>query len=172
MFIHSSKVGRSGDENAFWTIGIAIYLKRHGIVKPRRLNIDGSKSMKIRFQIIFWLLSFSSLGNATALSQSCNVLGQIKAEMDVVAANLANWDTTRTPEGGPYREKRYKCDSGKCKVEIVNEGEKLVYEPSHVDANEQGYVKYPNFDIGQQTAEMRLLIKEYDRAIKICLKRE
>lgn len=88
--------------------------------------------------------------------------------MDTISENLANVNTTRTEDGGAYRRKivtfteknltpnfqdslesyrkAYKGDG--VKVSRVYEDTKtdmtLVYDPSHPDADENGYVTYPN----------------------------
>lgn len=87
---------------------------------------------------------------------------------DVIAQNIANVNTTRTEEGGAYRRKTVVfsekssssfgsvlqgamgTSSGGVKITAVTEDTstamKLVYDPSHPDANEEGYVEYPNVD--------------------------
>lgn len=91
--------------------------------------------------------------------------------MDVISENVANANTTRTENGDPYRRKAVvfaqkgeqttfshilsKVSKGYTgqgvKVAKVFEDTetqmKMVYDPSHPDANEDGYVLYPNVDI-------------------------
>ena len=88
--------------------------------------------------------------------------------MDIISENVANQNTTRTEDGTPYRRKvvvfeeknsqtpfrhvlneawdRYSGNG--VKVTGVYEDEwtemKMVYDPSHPDADENGYVTYPN----------------------------
>ena len=91
--------------------------------------------------------------------------------MDVIAENIANVSTTRTENGGPYRrkivtftEKNYKAGipnfrnvlkekqmkyyGNGVKVSKVSEDTEtdfiMEYDPSHPDADENGYVRYPN----------------------------
>ena len=91
--------------------------------------------------------------------------------MDIIAENIANVSTTRTENGGPYRrkivtftEKNYHAGIpnfqnilnektlhyyGKgVKVSKVSEDTEtdfiMAYDPSHPDADENGYVRYPN----------------------------
>ncbi|WP_047268839.1 flagellar basal body rod protein FlgC [Marinitoga sp. 1197] len=79
---------------------------------------------------------------------------------EVISNNLANANTTRTENGGPYRRKivtfkevlnknRTKRDEQLSGVRVSNLKEdnspfRLVYDPGHPDADENGYVKYPN----------------------------
>lgn len=90
---------------------------------------------------------------------------------DIIAQNVANVDTTRTEDGDVYRRKavvfteknstpfdhvlaraqgRHVTGTG-VKVSSVYEDTeselKMVYDPSHPDADENGYVTYPNVNI-------------------------
>lgn len=92
--------------------------------------------------------------------------------MDVIAENVANVDTTRTAEGKPYRRKVVTFEEKRAtpasfhsylgrateqyngqgvKVSKVTEDNwtqmKQVYDPSHPDADENGYVLYPNVNV-------------------------
>lgn len=87
--------------------------------------------------------------------------------MDTIAQNIANVNTTRTEDGNPYRRKivtfaekeitpfsnyyqsyRARAVGNGVKVVAVSEDTKtdyrMVYEPSNPDADENGYVLYPN----------------------------
>ena len=98
--------------------------------------------------------------------------------MDVISENVANANTTRTADGTPYRRKVVYFEekggsssfgtylnqasgtySGQgVKVTGVYEDTttemKMVYDPSHPDANEDGYVTYPNVDIVTEMTNM------------------
>lgn len=68
---------------------------------------------------------------------------------EVVAINLANAETTRTPSGEPFRRKLvlFMQDGLGVRVAgIVDDPSpfRLVYDPSHPDADAQGYVRLPN----------------------------
>ena len=87
--------------------------------------------------------------------------------MDTIAQNIANINTTRTEDGTPYRRKivtfaektetpfsqyyetaRARAVGNGVKVTSVKEDDetemRMVYDPSHPDADENGYVTYPN----------------------------
>ncbi|MBE6014513.1 MAG: flagellar basal body rod protein FlgC [Lachnospiraceae bacterium] len=91
---------------------------------------------------------------------------------DIIAENIANETTTRTEDGTPYRRKvvafeEKELTSFSHVLENVKERDKLVgngvkvravgedytsdfvmkYDPSHPDADENGYVRYPNVNI-------------------------
>src|ERR1700759_4249861 len=98
--------------------------------------------------------------NALEISAGAMRAERIRAE--VVTANLANAETTRTEQGGPYQRRqvvfmasRFQRQLGGAlpvgypggvKVsEVVNDPTppQLRYEPSHPDANAEGFVAYP-----------------------------
>ena len=70
--------------------------------------------------------------------------------MDTIAENIANVNTTRTEDGTPYRRKivRAKFVGNGVKVSSVKEDTEtdfiMEYDPSNPDADENGYVSYPN----------------------------
>lgn len=90
------------------------------------------------------------------LKVSATGLEAQKIRLNVIASNLANINSTRTPEGGPYRRRdvlfqTYIYDNLAQGVDIVRIVEdqrppRIVYEPSHPDADKNGYVRYPNIN--------------------------
>lgn len=88
------------------------------------------------------------------LKVSATGLEAQKIRLNVIASNLANINSTKTPEGGPYRRKdvlfttyMYDQISQGVDVQRIVEDQRpfrVVYEPSHPDADKNGYVKYPN----------------------------
>jgi flagellar basal-body rod protein FlgC len=68
---------------------------------------------------------------------------------EVVAVNIANTETTRTPSGEPFRRKLVVLmqDGLGVKVAAITDDPspfRLVYDPSHPDADPNGYVRLPN----------------------------
>lgn len=112
------------------------------------------------------------MGMFDAFDVTSSGLTAQRYRMDVIAQNVANANTTRTEDGTPYvrkvvsfEEKSYKSASfhsifgreaskyqpSGVKVsgtfeDKATEGHK-VYDPSHPDADENGYVTYPNVNI-------------------------
>ena len=92
------------------------------------------------------------------LNISASGMSAERLRMDVIAENLANADTTRGPNGGPYRRKEVVLQqaggsfadtlSGVEASGIVNDQSpmKRVYDPGHPDADKQGYVTMPNVE--------------------------
>jgi flagellar basal-body rod protein FlgC len=121
------------------------------------------------------------------LLQSLNIsatgLNAHRTKMNVIAENLANSETTRTAEGGPYRRKMVVLESvpdrgfrntldrfnhgqsgGVAVSQIVQSPQDfhLVYQPNHPDANAEGYVAYPNVDLLTEMADMIVARRAYD----------
>ena len=108
------------------------------------------------------------MGLFDALSVSGSGLSAERLRMDVTAENLANAQTTRTANGGPYRRKvvtlqeagggfdtalaaasSVQSGSAPGGVEVAGIAEdttpdRMVYDPGHPDADAQGYVTLPN----------------------------
>jgi flagellar basal-body rod protein FlgC len=105
------------------------------------------------------------------LEISASALTAQRLRLNVTAENLANAQTTQTADGSPYRRKEVTLQAvpnggfgaqlskamgggsgvapGGVQATAITEDEtdgKLVYDPSHPDANEQGYVRMPNVD--------------------------
>lgn len=105
--------------------------------------------------------------------------------MDVISENIANAETTRTQNGTPYYRKTVVMKeseksntfsnliSGTTRnngVEIAevkkdDKALKLVYDPSHPDANEDGYVNYPNIDMAKEMMDMMSATRSYEASI-------
>lgn len=96
-----------------------------------------------------------------------------RLRMDVISSNIANINTTRTDEGGPYRRKvaifkeNYNKDLGLLGVKAIQIEEddsefRLEYNPTHPDANEAGYVEYPNVDILVEKTDLMTAQRAYE----------
>ena len=106
-----------------------------------------------------------------------------RARLDIVAANLANANTTRTAEGGPYRRKSVVLSSRDVeapfdaamtnvlktvKIESVAEDQgpgKAVYDPSHPDADDKGMVTLPNVNVVMEMADMISSTRSFDACV-------
>lgn len=106
------------------------------------------------------------------LKVSATALEAQKIRMNVIASNIANVNSTRTPEGGPYRRRdvvfeSYMFDESSVGVNIpkIVEDErpfKMVYDPSHPDANKDGYVSYPNINTIEETVNLISATRAYE----------
>lgn len=86
---------------------------------------------------------------------------------EVVAINLANAETTRTPSGEPFRRKLvlFMQDGLGVRVAgIVDDPSpfRLVYDPSHPDADAQGYVRLPNIQPVLEMADLLTATRGYE----------
>jgi len=97
-----------------------------------------------------------------------------RLRLDIIANNLANAETTRTNNGTPYKRKvpifREMLDqfTGVSKgVEVIrivedNSPFRMVYDPSHPDANQEGYVLYPNVNPVIEMTDMISATRSYE----------
>lgn len=138
------------------------------------------------------------------LEISASGLRAQRVRMNIIASNLANMNTTRTPEGGPYKRKEVvfwarpigwagmfwprrwagmwgipsfmtflwpkipvPVDSvlSEAKVWSIVEDPRpsiLKYDPYHPDADESGYVAYPNINPVEEMVNMISAQRAYD----------
>ncbi|HYC32243.1 MAG TPA: flagellar basal body rod protein FlgC [Gemmatimonadales bacterium] len=76
--------------------------------------------------------------------------------IEAISANIANAETTRTADGGPYRRRIAVAGQGEVRVvDDVTPG-RLVYDPGHPDADATGYVRMPNVDIATETVDLMI----------------
>lgn len=123
----------------------------------------------------------------TSLKISSSGLAANRKRMETISSNIANAQTTRTPEGGPYRKKEVVFGSEPARETFgeILEGQMeesaqavhvtdvissdkppiLKYEPHHPDADENGYVAYPNINIVSEMADMTTAKSNYDANI-------
>lgn len=125
-----------------------------------------------------------------AMMISSSALTAQRTRMNLIASNLANANTTRTPEGGPYKRKDAvfaamplekndfasvldrKMQPEAKGVEVMEIMEdhnppRLQYDPSHPDANQQGYVAYPNINVIEEMADMISATRSYEANMTI-----
>lgn len=107
---------------------------------------------------------------------SASGLSAERMRMDVISSNVANVKTTRTEEGGAYRRKvatfseNYDEKLGMLGVKTVaiEEDEsplRRLYEPDHPDADEEGYVEYPNVDLLVEMSDLIAASRAYESNI-------
>ena len=108
-----------------------------------------------------------------------------RLRMDIISENIANVNTTRTEDGGPYRRKipvfsekngsfnqilNNKMGKGSnevrgVEVNSINEDQsplKMKYDPQHPDANENGYVAMPNVNVSSEMVDMISASRAYE----------
>ena len=93
--------------------------------------------------------------------------------MDVISANLANVDTTRTPQGGPFRREMvvFQARQGAVPgVQVVGIKQdksppKRIYDPGSPDADASGYVLMPNINPVMEMTDMISASRSYEANI-------
>jgi flagellar basal-body rod protein FlgC len=120
----------------------------------------------------------------TSLKISSSGLAANKKRIAAISSNIANAQTTRTAEGGPYRRKEVVFGSEPARESFADilEGELdenaqtvhatevissnrppiLKYDPNHPDANKDGYVAMPNINVMVEMAEMMAAQKSFE----------
>ncbi len=118
----------------------------------------------------------------SSLNISGSGLTASRLRMDIISENIANVNTTRTEQGGPYKRKMVVYESindnsfgsmvekqlGTAKgvrvSAIVEDDTELtsVYDPDHPDADKNGYVLMPNVDLVEETLDMMAVTRAYE----------
>ncbi len=125
------------------------------------------------------------MGFQTTLRISAAGMSAQRYRLNVIASNLANLQTTRTPEGGPYQRKDVVF---RAKPLVESQDESLMqsddhekplsvemvkvitdsrppimkYQPEHPDADPQGYVAYPNVNAIEEMVNMLSATRSYE----------
>jgi len=119
---------------------------------------------------------------------SGSALAAERLRAEVVTTNLANAESTRTPEGGPYRRKLAvfasrtaspfqlvmagagsanlapNASGGVRVSQVVEDDAPAIrkYEPGHPDADGSGYVEYPNINPVQEVVDLMGAQRAYE----------
>jgi flagellar basal-body rod protein FlgC len=112
----------------------------------------------------------STLGSA--INASASALTAERQRIEVAVSNLANAESTRGPDGQPYRRKDVvlasepteqfqdllsRANATGVRVAAVLDDQSAPrrrYEPSHPDADSEGYVSLPNVDTAEEMVDM------------------
>ena len=127
----------------------------------------------------------------SALSVSASGMSAQRARAELLAENLANAETTRTPEGGPYRRKdavfateytvspfssvfeaqmSAAADAGPegvgvADIVVDNREPEQRYLPGHPDADAQGYVAFPRVNPAEDMVDLMGSAQNYEANI-------
>jgi flagellar basal-body rod protein FlgC len=121
------------------------------------------------------------VGEISAREIAVSGLKAQRVRMNVIANNVANAETTRTPEGGPFRRQLAVFRGEQLKpgpnpeklgvrvAKVVGDPApfRSVYDPSHPDANAEGYVAYPNISIAVEMVDLISAQRAYDANIAV-----
>jgi flagellar basal-body rod protein FlgC len=119
-----------------------------------------------------------------AIHASSSGLSAQRLRMNLISGNLANVNTTRTRDGGPYRRKeaifaarpleesfkKILADRQKKQLSIVmvdrviedSNSPVMKYDPQHPDADEKGYVAMPNINVMEEMVNMISATRGYE----------
>lgn len=144
-----------------------------------------------------------------SMNINTSALNLERTKLDTISSNIANVNTTRTEEGGPYLKKEVTFEENIKKAQafsnnfITNstkndkmiqthdlhqmgrssftnssggktygvrttgiiendENIRLLYDPDHPDADEEGYVEYPNVDMADEMINMMNTVRSYE----------
>jgi flagellar basal-body rod protein FlgC len=120
----------------------------------------------------------------SALSVSSSGLTAQRTRAELLVENLANSETTRTPEGGPYRRKdavfssapqgspfsaEFQTQMGSFSngvqvsdVFVDTRDPEMRYQPQHPDADANGYVGYPRLNPAEDMVDLLAADRGYD----------
>lgn len=120
----------------------------------------------------------------TGMRISASGMNAQRVRMNAISSNMANINTLKTDEGGPYRRKEVVMEAlpeaksfgemmtadpnqslSRVQVtEIRNDETKplMKYEPDHPYADENGFVAYPNINMVVEMADMLQATRAYD----------
>jgi flagellar basal-body rod protein FlgC len=122
------------------------------------------------------------MGMLEILKISASAMKAERTRMEIISSNLANIQTTRTEEGGPFKKKEVVFTAADVtdgsgfgrmmtdrvtgvKVEEVTESTRSferVHDPGHPDADSEGYVTYPNVNLMEEMTDMIAATRAYE----------
>ncbi|MEO5364774.1 MAG: flagellar basal body rod protein FlgC [Magnetococcus sp. WYHC-3] len=108
-----------------------------------------------------------------------------RLRLNLIAENIANAQTTRTPEGGPYKrrdpvfmarpfdmlldDEMRARNTGVAvdRVKVDTNAPRMQFDPSHPDANADGYVAMPNIDVVTEMVNMMSASRTYEANVSV-----
>ncbi len=117
----------------------------------------------------------------TSMQIGASALKANSIRLNTISSNLANIETTSTPEGGPYKRKSVYFETtplsfkdylnttmnnsvkGVKVKEILEDTDppKKVFKPEHPDADDNGYVSMPNISLLEEMVDMMSATRSY-----------
>ncbi|MCP4214152.1 MAG: flagellar basal body rod protein FlgC [bacterium] len=129
------------------------------------------------------------MGMESILDINGSAMSAQMLRMEVVGANIANINSTRTPEGGPYRrrdvvfmatpvESKFQDELTSASqrtgvgVEVVSVVEDPApfhkkFDPGHPDAGPDGYVLFPNVDVVSEVVNLQEAARAYEANVAV-----
>ena len=123
----------------------------------------------------------------SAMDISSSALSAERTRMNLISSNLANANSTRTADGGVYRRKdavftaqplpgKFQATLNRLSQQALNQvgvaeivedqtPPRVQYDPSHPDANGDGYVSLPNVNVMEEMVDMMSATRSYEANI-------
>jgi flagellar basal-body rod protein FlgC len=119
----------------------------------------------------------------SALSVGASGMAAQRARAELLVENMANAETTRTPEGGPYRRKDVVFESSSVEspfssvfstelnsptgvavsgIMTDSSAPELRYLPGHPDADQDGYVAFPKMNPAEEMVDLMDSARSYE----------
>ena len=132
-------------------------------------------------------MSVNGISNTNPIDIAVSGLRAETTRMNVIAGNIANSNTTKTPSGEPYRrmEVILSTDEGISGVTVDQIAADMltnfrrVHQPGHPEADEEGYVRMPNVDLPVEMINMitasrayqanAAVLKRYEEMVNIAI---
>ncbi|MCB0155640.1 MAG: flagellar basal body rod protein FlgC [Anaerolineae bacterium] len=131
-------------------------------------------------------------GIFAAFRVTASALTAQRLRMDIISNNVANAETTRTEEGGPYQREQvvFVADQAETRFTLpenlplkreIEPGQgvyvseiladdtpgRQVYDPTHPDADEDGFVAYPNVNVVTEMTDMLSATRSYEANVTV-----
>ena len=124
----------------------------------------------------------------TAVKIGASALTAERTRMNIIAANMANSQTTQTPEGGPYRRRDVVFQSAPAldrgasfssmlrrnlnqvqvaDIRVDERPPRQLYDPTHPDADADGYVFMPNVQVLSEMVDMISASRGYEANVTV-----
>lgn len=133
------------------------------------------------------------MGLYDALGVSASGLAAQRMRVEALTENIANSETTRTPQGGPYQRRRVifesapagaafgtmlsqarsRIDGGSlegvrvARIEFEAGEPERRFEPEHPDADAEGYVSYPGFNPVEDMVDLTASVRSYQANLAV-----
>lgn len=134
------------------------------------------------------------MGILETMRVSLSALTAQRVRMDVTASNLANVDTTRTPQGGPYLRRQVVFATEQTSpfarlvqtrtglvettpsagrgvqvagIVVDRRAVREVYDPTHPDADANGIVRYPDIDVVSEMTNLMAATRAYEANVTV-----
>ena len=83
--------------------------------------------------------------------------------LDAVSDNMANINTVNPYDQAPFRERLITAQA----MDYGSGEGRMVYQPDHPLADEEGYVKYPDVDLGDQMTQLLMAQRGYQANLAV-----